>query len=87
MRNVLYENSYYLLRETKNPTYLDFYELNDRDVEFPAIVAYAKQTVRYKGKWFFVEYKTEIGCEKRGVSVFLKHLYKKPKKIFEEAVR
>ena len=80
MDNIVYSHYYYLVRETKRPTYLDFYDLTDKDMEYPEI--YLEQTIRYKNKWFFVTSKTKyFRTEKEqqeAPRVYIKYLYKKP---------
>lgn len=81
MNDCLYEHCYYLMRETKNPKYLDFYDLEDKDLK--SIECYLEQTVRYKNKWYFIESKktyfyTEEAREKASKHM-IKELYKKAK--------
>ncbi len=78
--DTLYEHCYYLMKETKKPTHLDFYELEDKDLRM--LDAYEKQTVRYQGKWFFVTYRKQYfyseESQKNAPRVYIKYLYKKP---------
>ena len=78
--NTLYEHCYYLMTETKKPKYLDFYDLEDKDLGW--LVSYRNQTVRYRGKWFFVTYKkTYFSSEKAAKEApenYIKYLYQKP---------
>ena len=79
MNNILYEHCYYLMRQTKNPKYLDFYDLEEKDLR--CIDCYLEQTVRYNNEWYFVEmkkkyYYNEIDREK-APKYMIKKLYKK----------
>ena len=80
MENILYSHQYYLVKETKNPTYLDFYDLTDKDMKYPEI--YLEQTIRYRDRWFFVTSKTEYFRSEvereKAPKVYIKYLYKKP---------
>ena len=75
----LYEGSYYLIRQTKKPKYLDFYELEDKDLS--CIECYLEQTVRYKNDWYFIEQKHRYfhSENERDISprYYIKKLYKK----------
>ena len=77
---VLYEQWYYLMKETKKPTYLDFYDLEDRDLNF--IENYLEQTVRYQDKWYFVtngkKYFSTAEDRDTAPKYYIKELYKKP---------
>lgn len=80
--NILYEQHYYLIKETKKPTYLNFYELDDADFTEFMLCGYLEQTIRYNGKWFFVTTKkqyfsTEAGRDE-APKILIKYLYKKP---------
>lgn len=91
MNNVLYEHIYYLIKETKKPKYLDFYELDDTDFTEAKLCCYLEQTIRYKGKWFFVTTKkqyfsTEAGRDTAS-KMLLKYLYRKPESIRKEATQ
>lgn len=82
MSDTLYESNYYLIKETKKPVYLDFYELDDTDFTEAKICCYLEQTVRYNGKWFFITTKkryfsTAVGRD-AAPKVVIKYLYKKP---------
>ena len=78
--NTLYEHWYYVMRETKKPVYLVFYDLERKDLQ--DIECYLEQTVRYDGKWFFVKAKTTYFGNERdrdaAFRLFIKFLYKKP---------
>lgn len=74
--NVLHEHNYYLMQETKKPTYLDFYELEEKDL--PKIDCYLEQTVRYNDKWFFIKSaKTYFSLRQENYpKLWIKYLYK-----------
>jgi len=76
---VLYEGIYYLMRETKKPTYLNFYELEEKDLW--DLIVYCDQTVRYNDKWFFISMKkTYFSTKERRDAApkqYIKYLYKK----------
>ena len=79
--DTLYEHCYYLIKETKKPKYLDFYELEEKDFEYPMVVSYLEQTVRYNDKWYFIttkniHYRT-IEERDKAPKVYIKELYKK----------
>lgn len=80
--NVLYSQYYYILRETKNPKYLDFYDLDDKDINEFDLALYQNQTIKYKNKWFFVTWKKRYcNSEKKRDALperYIKYLYKKP---------
>jgi len=86
MDNILYEQVYYLIKETKKPTYLDFYDLDDADLKM--IECYLEQTIRYKNRWYFITTKKQYfsNAEKRDTApkIYLKNLYKKPIPIKED---
>ena len=91
MTNILYEHFYYLIKETKKPTYLDFYDLDDSDFTETKLCCYLEQTIRYGGKWFFVTTKkqyfgTEAGRD-AAPKMLIKHLYQKPEPIGKEATK
>ena len=77
--NILYEHYYYLMHETKRPKYLDFYDLNNKDLSM--LELYMDQTVRYEGKWFFVkQYKKYFRDKKIRDSAprnFIRYLYER----------
>ena len=77
----LYEGMYYLIKETKQPKYLDFYELEEKDLNDP--VMYLEQTVRYAGKWYFITTKTRCFDSENerdsAPKVYIKNLYQKKK--------
>ena len=91
MTNVLYEHCYYLIKETKKPTYLDFYDLDDTDFIEAKLCCYLEQTIRYKGKWFFVTTKKQYfsTAEDRDTApkMLIKYLYRKPEPIEKEATQ
>lgn len=91
MDRVLYEHQYYLVKETKQPTFLDFYGLEDKDFAEFIVAGYVNQTIQYKNKWFFVTIQKKYFSteEKRDASpkVLIKYLYKEPKPISEECYR
>ena len=80
MDNLLYEYCYYLMRQTKKPKYLDFYELKDKDLK--CLDSYLEQTVRYKNEWYFIESKRKYFHNKldrdNAPRYIIKKLYKKP---------
>ena len=73
----LYEHVYYLVKETKKPKYLDFYDL--RETDNPEY--YLDQTVRINGKWFFMTTgKTHFRSaadRDNAPKIYIKYLYKK----------
>jgi len=78
MENILYEHVYYIIKETKKPKYLDFYELTEKDLKDPEI--YLEQTIRYNDKWFFITtgkqyFATEISSL-LAPKIFIKYLYR-----------
>lgn len=79
MPDILYEHYYYLMKETKKPKYLDFYELEDTDLK--NIECYLEQTVRYKNKWYFIEFKKKYfyteEARKNAPKYMIKELYQK----------
>ncbi len=79
MNNILYERHYYLMKQTKKPVYLDFYELEDKDLKLLNI--YLEQTVRYKNEWYFIEWKKKYYHNeenaKKAPEFMIKKLYKK----------
>ena len=82
----MYEGGYYLMKETKQPKYLDFYDLKKEDLS--SLVAYVDQTVRYKKRWFFVTHKTKLfysfDVRDNYPENWIKYLYKKPEEIKEK---
>lgn len=83
MTTTLYEHYAYIARETKQPKYLDFYELEQKDLK--NIECYLDQTVRIDNKWFFVTtakkyYRSEAERD-RAPKFYIKRLYKKPEAI------
>lgn len=84
--NTLYEHCYYLMKETKKPVYLDFYELEKKDL--PNIVCYLEQTVRYNGKWFFIKmlksYFKEYNQRENAPKNWIKFLYQKKQPILKD---
>ena len=89
--NTLYEQLYYLIRETKKPTYLDFYDLDDSDFTEAKLCCYLEQTIRYKGRWFFITTKKQYfsTAEDRDAApkMLIKYLYQKPEPITKEATK
>jgi len=81
--NVLYEHLYYLMRQTKQPKYLDFYELEGKDLK--KLEYYVNQTIRYNGEWYFVKMeKTYFYDEFRRDAApmyYIKKLWKQPEPI------
>ena len=75
----LYRSKYFLMRETKQPTYLDFFDIEDKDLKY--LYDYEDQTVRYNGKWFFIEqHHQDFSSEERrdaSPKAYIKYLYKK----------
>jgi len=83
MTDIRYEGIYYLMKETKQPKYLDFYDLKREDLT--TIWFYVGQTVRYRKRWFFVTDETKLFYSKKERDNYpqnwIKHLYKQPKPI------
>jgi len=79
----MYEGGYYLMKETKQPKYLDFYDLKKEDLAI--LRTYIGQTVRYKKRWFFVTYKTKLfysfDVRDNYPKNWIKYLYKQPEEI------
>lgn len=77
--DILYEHYYYLMQETKNPKYLDFYDLDNKDLSL--LELYINQTVRYRGRWFFVKQYKKYFRNKKNADVapgnFIKYLYER----------
>ena len=82
----MYEGGYYLMKETKQPKYLDFYDLKKEDLAI--LRTYIGQTVRYKKRWFFVTHKTKLfysfDVRDNYPENWIKYLYKKPEEIKEK---
>ncbi len=82
--NTLYEHCYYRLRETKKPTYLDFYELDVNDLH--NLECYLNQTIRFQNKWYFLEMKKKyFYTEKERDATpkyMMKPLYKPERELF-----
>jgi hypothetical protein len=78
MENALYEHVFYLIKETRKPKYLDFYELDDKDLKSPEF--YLEETIRHNGKWYFIttskQYFRSEELRAKAPRVFIKHLYK-----------
>ena len=78
--STIFEHCYYLVKQTKKPTYLDFYDISPKDLKFPEI--YCDQTVRIEGNWYFVTMKKTYYYNeeewKTAPRVYIKRLYKKP---------
>lgn len=91
MTNILYEHQYYLIKETKKPFYLDFYDLDDSDFTEARLCCYLEQTIRYKDKWFFVttkkQYFSTETARDNAPKILIKYLYQKPKPIEKEATQ
>ena len=86
MTNTLYEHCYYQMRETKRPKYLDFYELEKKDLQH--IECYLEQTVRYSEKWFFIEMKKtyfqSAYLRDQAPRNWIKYLYQKKSPILKD---
>jgi hypothetical protein len=84
--NTLFEHCYYQARETKKPIYLDFYEIEKKDL--PHIDCYLEQTIRYNNKWYFVEMKkTYFRSETQrnnAPKYWIKNLYQKKSPILKD---
>lgn len=82
----MYEGGRYLMKETKQPKYLDFFDLEDKHLSVLAV--YVDQTVRYKNKWFFITYKTKLFYSKKDrdnyAENWIKYLYKQPNQITKQ---
>lgn len=80
MTDTLYEHCFYLVKETKKPTYLDFYDLEDKDLK--SIECYLEQTVRINNKWYFVttgkKYFRSEADRENAPKYYIKALYQKP---------
>lgn len=76
----LYEKTQYILKQTQKPKYLDFYDLDKKDLTMPEI--YIGETIRLENKWFFLEVKKKyFNSEKErdeAPTTLIKELYKKP---------
>jgi len=77
---MLYEKTQYLLKQTFKPKYLDFYDINEKDLTMPEI--YLNQTLRFNNKWYFLtkSKKYFYSAEERDKmpELLIKDLYKKP---------
>jgi len=85
--NTLYEHCFYLIKETKKPKYLDFYDLNEKDLNSPEI--YLEQTIRFNDKWYFIttgkQYCRSEEERENTPKIYIKHLYKKKEPLLEGA--
>ena len=85
MGNTRYEGGYYLIKETKQPKYLDFYDLKKKDLT--TLWAYVGQTVGYRKRWFFITYKTTLFYSEKArdnyAKNWIKYLYKQPMPLFK----
>ena len=82
----MYEGGRYLMKETKQPKYLNFFDLKDKDLSL--LVAYVDQTIRYKNKWFFVTHNTKLFYSEKDrdnyAENWIKYLYKQPNQITKQ---
>lgn len=74
------------MRETKKPKYLDFYDLEREDLK--NIEIYLENTVRYDGRWYFIETKKRYFRDekesKKAEKIYIKNLYRNKQVLKDE---